>query len=208
MMQATASGAPAYPWLKSYPDDVDWAAEIAVKPMPALLDEAVARFAGRPFIDFLDRRYSFAEIGRLADRAAKGFQALGVGPGVKVGLHLPNCPYFVICYYGVLKAGGTVVNYNPLYTTPELKHQIDDSETDIMVTLDVVSLHDKLVPLVGSSRLRHVVVCRLAEALPFPRKWLYPWVMRHEVARIPVNGIHRTFGQLIANDGVFAPAAI
>ena len=93
-----------------------------------------------------DRRYSFAEIGRLANRAAKGFQALGVGPGVKVGLHLPNCPYFVICYYGVLKAGGTVVNFNPLYATRELGHQIEDSETDIMVSLDVVSLYAKLRP--------------------------------------------------------------
>ena len=187
MQQGTASEAPAFPWLASYPSDVDWAAEIAIKPMHALLEDAVARFADRPCIDFLDRRYSFAEIGRLANRAAKGFQALGVGPGVKVGLHLPNCPYFVICYYGVLKAGGTVVNYNPLYATRELGHQIDDSETDIMVSLDVVSLYAKLGPLVGASRLKHVVVCRLADALPFPRNWLYPWVMRHEVARIPVD---------------------
>src|SRR5262245_33891936 len=209
MQQAAAAvEAEIHPCLAAYPADVDWAPEIPVKPMPALLDEAVARFGTQPCIDFLDRRYSFAEIGQLANRAAKGFQALGVGPGVKVGLHLPNCPYFVICYYGVLKAGGTVVNFNPLYSTPELARQIADSETDIMVTLDVVSLHDKLGPLAGASRLRHIVVCRLAEALPFPRKWLYPWVMRHEVARIPVDGIHGTFAQLIANDGVFAPAAI
>src|SRR5215475_1387375 len=208
MMRATASDAPAYPWLKSYPDDVDWAAEIPVKPMPALLDEAVARFGTQPCIDFLDRRYSFAEIGQLANRAAKGFQALGVGPGVKVGLHLPNCPYFVICYYGALKAGGTVVNFNPLYSTPELAHQIADSETDIMVTLDVVSLHDKLGPLAGVSRLKHIVVCRLAEALPFPRNWLYPWVMRHEVARIPADKVHLLFDRLLANDGKPKPAAI
>ncbi|HEX4569606.1 MAG TPA: AMP-binding protein, partial [Dongiaceae bacterium] len=97
MQRARASETPAYPWLKSYPSDVDWGAEIPVKPMHLLLEEAAARFADRTCIDFLDRRYSFAEIGRLADRAAKGFQLLGVGPGVKVGLHLPNCPYSVIC---------------------------------------------------------------------------------------------------------------
>ena len=82
MQQATASEAPISPWLASYPSDVDWGAEIDIKPMHALLEDAVARFADRPCIDFLDRRYSFAEIGRLANRAAKGFQALGVGPGV------------------------------------------------------------------------------------------------------------------------------
>src|SRR6516225_108799 len=167
MQRATASETPAYPWLKSYPGDVDWGAEIPVKPMHLLLEEAVTRFAGRPFIDFLDRRYSFAEIGRLANRAAKGFQALGVGPGSKVGLHLPNCPYSVICYYAVLKAGGTLVNFNPLYATPELERQIEDSETDVMVTLEIASLYDKLGPLVGRSRLKHVIVCRLAGALPF-----------------------------------------
>ena len=95
MQQATASGRPTYPWLASYPLDVDWGAEIDVKPLHALLEDAVARFPDRPCIDFLDRRYSFAEdVGRLANRAAKGFQALGVGPGVKVGLHLPNTPLF------------------------------------------------------------------------------------------------------------------
>jgi long-chain acyl-CoA synthetase len=185
MQQATAGSTAAYPWLARYPADVDWGAEIGVKPMHALLDDAVARFGQRVCIDFLDRRYSFAEIGRLANKAAKGLKDLGVGPGVKVGLHLPNCPYFVICYYAVLKAGGTLVHYNPLYATPELQHQIDDSETDVMITLDVASLWDKLGPLVGRSRLKHVVVCSLAAALPFPRSWLYPWVMRHEVARIP-----------------------
>ena len=208
MQRATASETPAYPWLKSYPADVDWGAEIPVKPMHLLLEEAAARFAGRICMDFLDRRYSFTEIGRLADRAAKGFQALGVGPGVKVGLHLPNCPYSVICYYAVLKTGGTLVNFNPLYSTRELAHQIEDSETDIMVTLDVASLHDKLAPLIGASRLKHVVVCRLAQALPFPRNLLYPWVMRHEVARIPADAIHLLFARLIANDGNPSPVEI
>ena len=50
----------------------------------------------------------------LAGRAAKGLQALGVGPGVHVGLYLPNTPHYVIAFFGVLKAGGTVVNYSPL----------------------------------------------------------------------------------------------
>ena len=208
MLQATEGEGSTYPWLASYPREIDWAAEIGVKPMHALLDDAVARFANRPCIDFLDRRYTFAEIGRLANRAAKGLRAIGVGPGIKVGLHLPNCPYSVICYYAVLKAGGTLVNFNPLYATPELERQIEDSETDVMVTMDIASLYDKLGPLVGRSRLKHVIVCRLAGALPFPRSWLYPWVMRHEVARIPADGRHLPFARLIANDGAIAAEPI
>ncbi len=208
-MQQTATGASeSFPWLKSYPPGIDWGAEIAVKPMYALMDDAAARFADQPCIDFLDRRYSYAEIGRLVNRAAKGLKALGVGPGIKVGLCLPNTPYFVICYFAVLKAGGTLVNFNPLYTERELIHQIEDSESDVMVTLDVVSVYDKLAGILGRTRLKKLVVCRMAEALPFPRNWLYPWVMRHEVARIPADAFHVPFDRLIDNDGAVAAEAI
>jgi len=208
MQRAKTGEVPDHPWLASYPEGIDWGAEIGVKPMHALLDDAVARFAGHPCIDFLDRRYSFTEIGLLVNRAAKGLKALGVGPGTKVGLHLPNTPYSVICYFAALKAGATLVNYNPLYATPELARQIEDSETDVMVTLDTAALYDRLAPLVGHSRLKHVVVCRLAEALPFPRSWLYPWVMRHTLARIPKDGRHLFFARLVDNDGAIAAEPI
>jgi long-chain acyl-CoA synthetase len=204
-MQKVAQGQTStYPWLRSYPPEIDWGTEIGVKPLHMLLDDAVARFSDRPCIDFLGRRYDYAEIGRLANRAAKGLRALGVGPGIKVGLHLPNSPYSVICYYAVLKAGGIVVNYNPLYATPELERQIVDSETDMMVTLDSASLYAKLGPLLGRTRVKRVIVCGLAEALPFPRNWLYPWVMRREVAHVPSDAMHVAFSQLIANDGAIA----
>ena len=208
-MQRTATGAgESFPWLKSYPPGIDWGAEIAVKPMHQLMDDAVARFGDQPCIDFLGRRYSYAEVGRLVNRAAKGLRSLGVGPGIKVGLCLPNTAYFVICYFAVLKAGGTLVNFNPLYTERELIHQIEDSESDVMVTLDVASIHDKLAAILGRTRLKKLVVCRMAEALPFPRNWLYAWVMRHDVARIPADAIHLPFDRLIDNDGAIAAEAI
>ncbi len=208
-MQQSATGAGEdFPWLKSYPPGIEWDAPIDVKPMHQLMDDAVARFAEEPCIDFLGRRYSYAEIGRLVNRAAKGFKGLGVGPGIKVGLCLPNTPYSVICYFAVLKAGGTLVNFNPLYTERELIHQIEDSESDIMVTLDVASIYDKLAGLLGRTRLKQLIVCPMAEALPFPRNWLYPWVMRHEVARIPADAIHVPFDRLIDNDGAVAAEPI
>ena len=191
-------------WLKSYPKDVDWGAPIGVKPLHALMDDAVARFAQQPCIDFLGKRYDYAEVGRLVNRAAKGLKALGVRPGIKVGLCLPNTPYSVICYYAALKAGGTIVNFNPFYAERELAHQIEDSDTDIMVILDAVQLYAKLAAVMAGSRLKHIVVCRLAEALPFPRNWLYPWVMRHEVAQIPADAMHVPFDRLIDNDGAIA----
>jgi long-chain acyl-CoA synthetase len=208
-MQQTAMGVNGdHPWLKSYPPGIDWGAPIAVKPMHALMDDAAARYAGQLCIDFLGRHYSYAEIGSLVNRAAKGLKALGVGSGIKVGLCLPNTPYFVICFYAVLKAGGTVVNFNPLYSERELVHQIEDSEADIMVTLDIAQLFDKLAAVLSQSRLKSLIVCRMAAALPFPRNWLYPWVMRHEVARVPRGQAYVPFERVIDNDGAFAADAI
>ena len=204
MQQTATEPGENYPWLKSYPPGIDWGAPIAVKPMHALMDDAAARYARRPCIDFLGRRYSFAEIGALVNRAAKGFKALGVGPGIKVGLCLPNTPYYVICYFAALKAGGTLVNFNPLYSGRELTHQIEDSESDIMVTLDIASLYDKLAGILGQSRLEKLIVCRMAAALPFPRNLFYPLVMRHEVAPVPRDDRHVPFERLIGNDGAFA----
>src|SRR5262245_13680780 len=105
-----------FPWLRSYPADVDWGMDLQPVLLTSLLDAAVAAHGPRTCTYFMGKRLSFAEIGQLSDQAGKGLQALGVGEGVKVGLLMPNCPTFVVFYNGILKAGGTVVNFNPLYS--------------------------------------------------------------------------------------------
>ncbi|MBV5335557.1 AMP-binding protein, partial [bacterium] len=175
---------------------------IPSEPMGVVFDQAAARFADRPCLEFLGRRLTYREPGRLVDRAAAGFQALGVGPGVKVGLCLPNCPYYVIAYYGVLKAGGTVVNYNPLYVERELIHQIDDSRTTIMVTLDVKQIYPKIAAMLERSSLAKVVVCRMADILPTVKSWLFRTLKRSELADIPDDDRHVPWARLMANDGV------
>jgi len=94
------------PWLASYPKGVDW--DMSLKPslLGTLIDEAVAAYGPRACTYFMGRRLTYAEIGSLSDRAAKGLQAMGVREGVRVGLLLPNTPTFVIYYFAILKAGG------------------------------------------------------------------------------------------------------
>ncbi len=82
------------------------------------------------------------------ERVAAGLQQIGVNKGTKVGLFLPNTPTFIVYYYAILKAGGTVVNFNPLYTLEELTFQVKDSETEIMITHDLQALFPKLETLV------------------------------------------------------------
>lgn len=198
----------SHPWLSAYPSNVDWNAEISVKPLYALMDEAAERFAERVCIDFLDKRYTYREIGDLVNRAAKGLSRLGVRRGVKVGLFLPNCPYSVIFYFGILKAGGTVVNFNPLYAERELLHQATDSETEFMVTLDLKVLCDKVLPLISKAGLKKLIVCPMAVILPFPKNLLFPIAKRKEIARLEDDGRIIFFEEAIANDGKFAPPAI
>ncbi len=189
------------PWLQHYPEDVDWAAEIPDEPVTLALERSVARFGERPCIDFLGKRYSYAEIGKLVDRAAKGFQDLGVGPGVNVGLLLPNTPYFIICYYAVLKIGGRVVNFNPLYVAEEIERQVRDSETRILVTLDLRILLPKASASLDETGLETVIVCPMSDILPFPKNYLFAFARRGEVARMPKDGRHKRFEALIDNAG-------
>jgi len=89
---------------------------------------------------------------------ACGLQRLGVGPGVHVGLYLGNVPQYIIAFFGVLKAGGTVVNYSPLDARQVLRHKIEDSRTDVLFTLDSKALYDQVRPLLQGTRLKTLVV--------------------------------------------------
>ncbi len=190
-------------WLEKYPEGVDWDMPIAAKALYTLFDDAVDRFPQRPCLDFLGRLYSYAELDQLINRATSGFQRLGVQSGTKVGLFLPNCPQFVICYYAILKAGGTIVNYSPLYSESELLQQIEDSQTDFMVTLNLMSLYPKAQAMLEQSRLKLLVVGTMSEVLPFPKNWLFPMVKHRDLVRIPNDCSHVSFKDVLNNDGTY-----
>jgi long-chain acyl-CoA synthetase len=195
-----------HPWEKSYPEGVAWDMAIPITSVPAILDASVTAWPDSPCLEFVGKRYSYAEVGDLVARAAKGFQALGVTKGVPVGLFLPNSAYYVICYYAVLKAGGTVVNFNPLYAEPEIARQIEDAGVGIMVTMNLNTLYSKLARRLADTCLEKLVVCGMGRALPFTKRALFMLFKRREVAVTPVDDAHIRFSKLIDNDGI--PAAI
>jgi Acyl-CoA synthetases (AMP-forming)/AMP-acid ligases II len=176
--------------------------DIAVSQVTAILDRAVEAFPHRPALDFLGRHTSYGELGRLVAQAACGFQQLGVKKGTRVGLCLPNTPYYVICYYAVLRLGGIVVNYNPLYVERELCHQIEDSGTTIMVTLDIRQIYPKVAAAFGKTCLERIVVCPMSGILTSVKSVMFSVFKRSEVADVPDDLRHVTFDKLIANDGV------
>ena len=191
------------PWAAQYPCAVDWLLDIPVRPVHALLDDAAAAFAARPFLDFLGSRQTYAETARLIAKAAVGFQRLGVRKGTKVGLLLPNSPYTVICYFAILKAGGTVVNYDPLCAEQPFLRQVENSETEIVVTLDVTSLYAKVAAALGKTCLRHVIICHMARALPFPKNIVFRVTHWREIVKPPQDSRHVFFADLIDNDGAY-----
>jgi long-chain acyl-CoA synthetase len=195
------SAAPAHPWLKSYPPEVDWAAPLEPKPVFALLEESAARYPDHDCVEFQGKHFTYAEVKALSDRAAKGLIAMGFKPGMKLGLFLPNCPWFVVFYYAGLKAGGVIVNFNPLYVEPEIARQIADSECDVMVTLDLALLLPKITAMLGTTRLQHVIICPMAEQLPFPQHLLFPIFMRKSLAQLPEDERCIAAKTLLDNDG-------
>ena len=158
----------ATPWQKSYPQGARWDTKLPVDPVQEILARAAERYGDKPALEFMGRRVSYRELDALADRAAAGLQRLGVGPGVHVGLYLPNTPHYVIAFFGVLRAGGVVVNYSPLDAERVLEHKIEDSQTDILVTLDLAALYPHMERLLHRTRLKTLIVGEIAEMTPTP----------------------------------------
>lgn len=198
-----------YPWERSYPEGLAWDAPIEARPVTALLDDAVAANPESFCTNFRGKRLRYREIGGMVNRAAAGFQALGVGKGTKVGLLLPNCPYSIVCFYAVLKAGGSVVNVNPLYTSREIDRQLADAGAQFLVTLDLKALYDKAAPcLAGKSRPEKIVVCPMGSILRLPERLLFDLLKRREIADVPDDDRHLSIGDLTDNDGNMTPVEI
>lgn len=197
-----------HPWEDNYPASLDWRAPIETKPLTALLDDAVAAYPDNPCIEFLGKRYDYEDVAELVNRVAKGLQAQGIGKGDRVGLLLPNCPYYVIFFFGVLKTGATVVNYNPLYAKREITRQIIDSETRIMITLNLKTLYPKIANELLGDVLEKIIVCRMRDVLPFPSMLLFAFLNRKEIASIPIDEHHLPYETLIDNDGAPTPVTI
>jgi long-chain acyl-CoA synthetase len=202
---------PRFPWLKTYPAGVNWSESFKGKPLPALLEEAAAQFGSRTCTNFLGKELSYSRVQALVDRVAEGLQKQGVRKGVNVGLLLPNCPSFVIFYFGILKAGGTVVNFNPLYTVSELAGQTKDSQIKLMVTLDLKALFPKVEALLESGALPGAVICPFTKLLPGVKSVLFRVAKSGDLSRwrsSPQAGKIIAYDDLIANDGKPQPAVI
>lgn len=124
-----------------------------------------------PRLGELHHRLSYRELNRLVNRFAAGLQKLGLQKGDRVVLYMPNCPQFVIAYYGTLRAGGIVVPTNPLYVAREVERQINDSGAVVAVALSL--MYPNIRQVRAETSLQHVIVTNIKEYFPWLLKGLF-----------------------------------
>jgi len=179
-----------------------------VKPVTHVLEDMALAHPDLPCLDFLDATLTYDEVLQAVRHAARGLQDLGVGKGMRVGLCLPNTPYYVIGYFAILMTGATVVNFNPLYTTDEIHAQIIDSGVEVMFTLDLKTIYTKVAAGRHSTALRTIIVCSLADALPPIKSLLFNLFKRAQIATPSTDLAHVPYDLLVADQGPPDPVDI
>jgi acyl-CoA synthetase (AMP-forming)/AMP-acid ligase II len=171
-------------WLKSYPDGVAH----NVNPeqfhsLIQLLEESFQKNASSPFSVCMDQWMSYRQLDQLSASLAAWLQGKGLEPGARVAIMLPNIPQFAVTMAGVLRAGYTCVNVNPLYTERELAHQLKDSGATAIVVLE--NFVATLAEIIDHTPVKHVVIASIGDLLGF---WYGRWLtfaVRHLAKMVP-----------------------
>ena len=177
------------PWLASYPKGVP--AEIdpnQYRSVAALLEECCDRFRHRPAFTNMGKRITYGDLDRLsATFASFLLNDLKLAKGDRVALMMPNLLQYPVAIMGVLRAGLTVVNTNPMYTARELKHQLDDSGAKAIVVLD--NFAATVAEVVGGTSCRNVICTGIGDMLGFPKGAITNFVVRHVKKMVPAYSL-------------------
>lgn len=186
----------------------EWVANFTPRPLGEYFDDALRLYGDKPATDFMGKGLTYRQLGHEVDKAAAGLQRMGMKKGDKIGICLPNTPYYTIFYYAILKIGATVVNFNPLYVEREIAFQARDAGIDTMITLDLKVVYDTVEDVRKEGAISRIIVCPMADLLPQPKKLLFSLFKKSDRADIPKDDAHIFYKALTANDGKFTPATI
>lgn len=165
------------PWLHHYAQGVPSSIDIPDRPLTWLLDSTVSKYPSHIALIYYGTRLSYAQFSSLANRFAMALYRLGIRPGDRVAIALPNMPQYPIAYYGALRAGAIVVPTNPLYTGREMQHQLADSGARAIVMLDM--FYTVVREVREKTALEHVILTSPADYLPPFLRTLYPLSQRN-----------------------------
>ncbi len=172
-------------WLKNYPQDVP--AEInpdLYQSIPEIFEECCTQFASRPAYYNLGTTLTYAEL-NAASLAFAAYlqQVLKLKKGDRVAIMLPNVLQYPVALFGILRAGLVVVNVNPLYTAPEVVHQVKDSGAETIIVLS--NFARTVQKAFSDTPLKHVIVAEVGDMLPQPKAWLVNFVLKNIQRKIP-----------------------
>jgi len=171
-------------WLRSYPPEVPETVNPGqYRSLTQLLEESFRRNAARPFSVCMEEWLTYRQLDELSGALGAWLQSLGLEPGARVAIMLPNIPQFAVAMAAVLRAGYTCVNVNPLYTARELEHQLRDSGATAIVILE--NFARTLEEVIEQTQLRQVVLASMGDLLGF---WYGRWItfaVRHLTKMVP-----------------------
>ena len=181
---STLPNAADRPWLSAYPDGVP--ADIDLSPyrsLVQLLDESLAKYAARSAYHYMGHDMAYAEVDAQARALAAYWQSKGLVKGDRVAVMMPNVLQYPVAVAAILRAGLVVVNVNPLYTARELEHQLNDSGAKAIVIIE--NFAATLAACLGQTPVKHIVLASMGELLPWPKRWLVNYVVRHVKKLVP-----------------------
>ena len=193
------------PWLKLYPEEIPHSLEYGEKPIQQYLTETAEKFPDHYAIHFMGKEITFKEVYESSLKLANYLLEIGIKKGDRVAIMLPNTPQSVISYFGILYAGGIVVQTNPLYTERELSYQMKDSGAKAIITLDI--LFPRVSKVMNETNLEHIIVTAIKDYLPFPKNLIYPFIQKKQYGfsvKVEHQGNHHLFTEIMKR-GVIRP---
>ncbi|MGE8396414.1 MAG: AMP-binding protein, partial [Comamonas sp.] len=172
------------PWLAAYPEGVPTDIDPSSYPsLVALMEQAFKAYASRAAYSFMGKDVSFADIDRQSQTFAAYLQSLGLQPGDRVAIMMPNVPQYPVAVAAILRAGYVVVNVNPLYTARELEHQLKDSGSKAIVIIENFAY--TLQQCIAKTPVEHVVLCAMGDQLGLLKGGLVNYVVRNVKKMVP-----------------------
>lgn len=185
------------PWYAHYDLEVPRSIDYSDITLPQLFEHTATRNPDRVVTIFSGKKLRYRDVKRQIDSFAAGLRALGVQPGERVAIMLPNMPQFLVAFYGALQAGAVVVPTNPLYTPHELEHQLGDAGVCVVVTLD--QLFPTVQMALPYTQVRVVICAGIGDALPVQLQPIYAVKRRRQgVHLVKRAGMVHRFDSLLA----------
>jgi long-chain acyl-CoA synthetase len=170
-------------WYKSYAKGIPHQLHYEPTPMPEALARTAREFPDHTALIFIDSKVSYRQLNDMANRFAHALIDMGVKPGDKVAMLMPNMPQLVAATYGAWRAGAVVVMNNPLYTDVELEYQFNNSESTFLVAIDLIC--PRMIALRPKTKIKNLVAAHIRDHLKFPKKQLLPIVAKDKHRNIP-----------------------